>query len=263
MIRGATTTSDGVRIAWDRRGSGSPLVLIHGFTDYRALMEPLAERFAAEHDVINLDVRGHGDSERGEDLSFPRLSADVVDVCVDMGLESPVFVGHSIGGLLATGAASGAGARAVVNIDQSLDLDRTARRIAPVAGALRDPSRFHAMLDALFSGEVTPGLAPQVQAALDRCAWDIAPEVVLGIWAELLDGPSARVRAWIEEQLTAQTAPYLLMLGATPEAAYATWLGAKIRNLTLEVLPGAGHFLHLANPDRVVASVRRLVAGCP
>ncbi len=255
---GSTTTSDGVEIAWDRTGSGSPLVLVHGFTDYRSLMAPLASRFSVWHDVVSIDIRGHGESGCNGDLSLGRLTTDVVEVCQDLGLEAPVLIGHSTGALIVTGAAAASGARAVVNIDQSLDLHATATRIRPFADRLRDPATFHSTLDTMFSDEQTPGLGTELQAELDRCAWQARPEVVLGIWADLLEGNSERIQGLIDTMTTGVTMPYLVWLGTTPDEHYLAWLTRTIPSAIIEIHAGEAHFLHLAHPDRLVDRVRRL-----
>ena len=57
---------DGARMAYDDAGSGRPVVLIHGVSMSRRFfernIEPLAERFH----VINVDLRGHGESPAHE-----------------------------------------------------------------------------------------------------------------------------------------------------------------------------------------------------
>lgn len=258
--QGSTVVSDGVQIAWDRRGSGSPLLLLHGFTDYRQLMEPLASRFARWHDVVNVDLRGHGESGRNNDFSLVRFGADVVEVCSDLGLHSPTLVGHSLGALVATVAAPDACATAVVNIDQTLNLNATARKLAPMARQLRDPATFHATLDALFAGDNTPGLDPELQAELDRCAWEIDQDVVLGIWSDLIDGANPRIDALVETILAGVTVPYLVYLGSDPGPEYRRWLLDRVSSATIEAFVGEHHFLHLADPDRLVTRVRELIA---
>ena len=58
------TSADGTKIAFERTGSGSPLVLVHGaVTDHRVweareLRSPLEDQFT----VYAMDRRGHGES---------------------------------------------------------------------------------------------------------------------------------------------------------------------------------------------------------
>ncbi|MBO0843594.1 MAG: alpha/beta fold hydrolase, partial [Nocardioides sp.] len=59
-------------LAYDRVGSGEPLLLIHGISHRRQAWAPIAERLADSFDVISVDLPGHGESPaldlRGRDL---------------------------------------------------------------------------------------------------------------------------------------------------------------------------------------------------
>ena len=52
-----------MRIAWERHGSGEPLLLIHGLGYARWGWEPVVEPLARSFDVILFDNRGIGESD--------------------------------------------------------------------------------------------------------------------------------------------------------------------------------------------------------
>lgn len=255
ITTGTTTVDDGTAIAWDRRGSGAPLVLVHGITNHRGLMAPLAERLAATHDVISIDQRGHGASERGEALGIDRLAADVALVCADLGLDAPMLVGHSLGGLAVTAAGAAAGARAVVNIDQILALGAMAEMVASIAPMLTDPATFHATLAQVFAALDSPALDDTTRAEVDRCVAEADQDVVLGIWAPMLAGPDPAVDGLVEALLSTVTMPYLVIHGSDPGPEYTAWLAGHVAGLELDVHDGEGHFLHLVHPDRTAARI--------
>jgi len=98
----AFADSAGVRIAYELRGTGAPLVLIHGLAYDRygwgRLPELLAERFR----VLLLDNRGVGESDAPEGpYAVSQLAADVVAVLDDAGLERTNVLGVSLGGYIA------------------------------------------------------------------------------------------------------------------------------------------------------------------
>jgi pimeloyl-ACP methyl ester carboxylesterase len=99
------TTPGGVRIACEVSGEGPPVVLVHGAGSARwsfDMMRPhLEERFT----VIAVDRRGRGDSTDSENYALEREYEDVAAVVRDAG-EGATLVGHSYGGLVATGAAA-------------------------------------------------------------------------------------------------------------------------------------------------------------
>jgi pimeloyl-ACP methyl ester carboxylesterase len=98
-----------IEVAFERRGSGSPLVLLHGIGHRWQAWEPVLDRLAAAHDVIAIDLPGFGRSPllpegRGYDM------ASAVDVCAevfaDLGLARPHVAGNSLGGVIALELAS-------------------------------------------------------------------------------------------------------------------------------------------------------------
>ena len=56
------------------RGSGPPLLLVHGLMVTGDMFEPVIEQFAAQHRVIVPDLRGHGRSRR---LAPPNAAAQL------------------------------------------------------------------------------------------------------------------------------------------------------------------------------------------
>jgi pimeloyl-ACP methyl ester carboxylesterase len=93
----------GLRLHYERAGSGEPeLLFVPGWCcDHRAF-QPQFDHFARAHGVTSLDLRGCGQSDAPEDgYSIPQLADDVVAVCAAAGIERPVVVGHSLGGMIA------------------------------------------------------------------------------------------------------------------------------------------------------------------
>ena len=95
-------TGDGGRLHVVERGSGPPIVLLHGVTlsavTWHYQLVDLADRFR----VIAVDHRGHGSSEAGADGYAPaRLAEDVADALVALDVRDAVVVGHSMGGMVA------------------------------------------------------------------------------------------------------------------------------------------------------------------
>ncbi len=92
------TSRDGTSIAFERSGSGPPLVLVHGsisdHTYWRAVIPALSARFT----VYAMERRGRGESG---DADLYRLDREAEDVAalVDSIAEPPVLLGHSYGAL--------------------------------------------------------------------------------------------------------------------------------------------------------------------
>ena len=77
---------------------------------------------AVDHQVITVDLRGHGASAPGVVYDPVSLASDVHAAVSAPGVESPVLVGHSLDGVVVSSYAAVFGCRAVVNVDQPLRL---------------------------------------------------------------------------------------------------------------------------------------------
>jgi pimeloyl-ACP methyl ester carboxylesterase len=100
---------DGAHIHTQTAGTphGRPLVFLHGGLGTLDDFDPFAGAFDDCHCVF-VDSRGHGASTLGaEPLSYPRLAADVEAVISAYGLDRPVIIGHSDGGIAAIHVAAG------------------------------------------------------------------------------------------------------------------------------------------------------------
>jgi pimeloyl-ACP methyl ester carboxylesterase len=101
-----TFDSNGVKISYTVQGKGEPVVLIHGWLSSGAINWELpgtVALLAKDHQVIALDVRGHGQSEKPtkEDAYGPELVADVVRLLDHLKIEKAHIVGYSMGGIIA------------------------------------------------------------------------------------------------------------------------------------------------------------------
>src|SRR6187200_385772 len=90
---------NGVHLYYETHGSGRPLILLHGGLMSSAMFGPVLPALAAHHQVIAVDLQGHG---RTADIDRPidvRLMADDIAALIDhLGLDKPDVVGYSLGG---------------------------------------------------------------------------------------------------------------------------------------------------------------------
>lgn len=97
-----TVEANGVETYYEDYGEGRPLVVLHGaFADHQVWAEQLRP-LSDEYRVIPYDLRGHGKTgESDRDAYIVKMYADELAAFVDaLGLERPVVLGHSLGGMV-------------------------------------------------------------------------------------------------------------------------------------------------------------------
>src|SRR5438128_535485 len=91
-------------LSYTRKGSGEPLVLIHGIGHRRQAWDPVFEALAESYDVIAVDLAGFGESP-----AYPATASYSIDSACDnltdnftlWGVDRPHVVGNSLGGAIA------------------------------------------------------------------------------------------------------------------------------------------------------------------
>ena len=93
----------GVRLSDQRAGRGAPeLVFIPGWCCDHTAFQPQFDHFARTHGVTSLDLRGCGESDAPEDgIHFRSSQMTWWRPSAQPGSSVPVFVGHSLGGMIA------------------------------------------------------------------------------------------------------------------------------------------------------------------
>jgi pimeloyl-ACP methyl ester carboxylesterase len=90
---------NGINLYYETIGTGRPLILLHGGLMSGEMFGPVLPALAEGHQVIAVDLQGHG---RTADIDRPidiRLMADDIAALIDhLGLEKPDVVGYSLGG---------------------------------------------------------------------------------------------------------------------------------------------------------------------
>ena len=99
LARYETVATQRVRLV--RAGTGSSVVLIHGFGSSIYTWKDVIPALAARHDVIALDLPGFGGSDRPPDLSLEAFAGAVIGLMDRLGIERAALVGNSMGGATA------------------------------------------------------------------------------------------------------------------------------------------------------------------
>ena len=276
--------ANGVEFHYLEMGEGPLVLALHGFPDharsFRLLMPPLAE---AGYRVVAPYMRGYGPTKApsGGPFSVPKLGEDVVALIDALGAESATVIGHDWGAATAYAAAAlapekvdrlvtlavpygpGLALSLVTNPEQQRRSWYMFFFQMPFAEAAVEANDF-AFIDRLWS-EWSPGYEadPEEMALLKQTlASEGTLSSALGYYRHAFN-PPAEVVAEVAE-LASRTqgpiqVPTLYLHGRNDGCIGAeTFDGMESlfpAGLTTRIFEGAGHFLHLEQPDDVLRAV--------
>lgn len=255
------TSADGTEIAFERSGTGPPLVLVHGTAgdrgDWRTVRPTLAETYT----VCAMDRRGRGESGDARTYEIEREFEDVVAVVE--GLDRPAFLlGHSFGAICALEAAT-----------RTDDLRRLLLYEPPVPpdGAAVAPEGALERLDALVAGgdreealalflRDIAGLPPaDVDALRGGPEWEVGKASVHTVPREIR--AVGAYRGDPERFGTLETPTRLLTGSESPDSlrAFSKALEDALPDGRLVTLDGQGHQGMNTAPEQFVRTVLDLL----
>ncbi|BAJ75775.1 N-acylhomoserine lactonase [Microbacterium testaceum StLB037] len=248
-------------LAHDVSGSGPLLVLLHGITEDRRSWDPVD--FTDGFTVVRVDLRGHGASAAEEPYDIPTLATDVHDTLAQLAEndvipgELPVIVGHSMGGIVATAYGALFPARAIVNVDQPLQLAGMQGQVQQAEGMLRGAD-FPLFIHGMFA-QMAGGLDAEELARVNGIR-SPRQDVVLGMWRPLLEDSPEELAALVSGLTRIpEDVPYLVITGLDAGPEYAAWLQREIPQAVQEVWQPPTHYPHLVDPARFVERVEAFV----
>ena len=259
----------GVKIHYQEKGTGVPLLLIHGFTSstfsWKDVFEPLSHSFR----VIAVDVKGHGFSDKPDGDYTRRAQAALVVQLLDyLKIDKAWLVGNSMGAEIAVNVAllNGNRVAGLVLIDSSGVNVEGGESLAPAYIKIPVLGRLFVAL-ALTSDRL-------VRSGLKKSFYDdskITEDRVDVYYRPLKtrSGQLAAVRARtqagqfpIEPQLDKVTVPTLIIWGAEdiviPVAA-GRKMNALIPGSKLVIIDHCGHTPQEEQPARVIEEIQRFV----
>lgn len=272
-MRGEFVDVGGTRLyyyAAGTRGSGDPVVLIHGFPTSSRLWHAVARDFTPGHRLVIVDLPGFGRSDPPSPArtGCGAFAAALKSLLDDLGVERAVIVGHGLGGGVAQAFAiqwpDRVSALALVS---SAAFGVRPRRMARVARALGPLARLTppGVLAGLVAGSVRRGFADieRSRLTLDSCLQHFTTPSGRNALAAHLDNLAhCDTREW-GRRLSEIHAPTAVIWGEH-DPFYPPALGERlaraIAGASLEVIPGAAHFVPEDAPERLRRSLDALTA---
>lgn len=244
-----------VRIAWERRGDGYPLLLVQGLGYARWGWEPVADGFAERHEVLLFDNRGIGESDAPPGpYTAVEMAEDTLRVLDEAGVDRAHVVATSLGGMVAQ--------------ELALAAPERVERLVLVCTTPGGPSAAPMPVQTVRLMTEAPTLDPQV--ALRRFVENaLAPDPANGIVDRILAHRVATAQpavAWMAQaaagaafdawdRIPGIRQPTLVVHGTADnvvDVRNAELLAERIPDARVELFPGCGHLLFWEEPTRFV-----------
>lgn len=282
VVHHSIDTTDGASLHVVERGSGRPLLLLHGVTlqwwVWGAQFNTLADRYR----VLAWDMRGHGRSTVGsEGMTLEAVADDIAAVLEHLDLRDVIVVGHSMGGMALGRFCCRHEDLMVERCAGLMFLDTSAAPLALLGRLDRNPRAREAVQRVARAGTSRPRIrytwpdsTPSVlmaRTAFGRRPSGSAVEDVRTMLATMdQDNLSAAGRAIVDhdirDDLSHVRVPAMVAVGSadllTP-VAHARVLAAAIPGALLRVLAGVGHQTMQEAPVRFAELVDELSALSP
>jgi len=251
---------NGVDLHIEILGSGSPLVLLHGFTGSAASWKKHSAVFSYQHRVIAVDALGHGLSVAPTGphrYAMSQVAADLVALFDQLDIKQAALLGYSMGGRMALYFALTFPHRIskLILESGSPGLKTAPERLARQQSdnALADRIEREGVPAFVEYWEELPLWQSQAQLpAATRLAQreQRLHNSALGL-ANSLRGVGTGAQESLWERLPTLSLPTLLIVGELDQKfqGVARQMQEKIPRTQLAVISGAGHTVHLERPQ--------------
>ena len=261
----------GIHVVVRGRGDTSPLLMLHGFTgSHGSWPREAVDRLAERRRVILVDLPGHGQSDKPETpgrYAFAAVLADLTDLLDALAVRAALWIGYSMGGRLALGAALMAPEYVSGLILESTSPgiedpeERETRRISDARLAAKiETGSLEAFVaewesQPLFASQ--DSLPAAVRAAQREQRLSNCPEAL----AACLRGLGTGMQPSLWNGLPHLSVPALLIAGAEDEkfVRLNRMMSQSMPAATLALVQGAGHNVHLEQPAEWLALVEGML----
>lgn len=263
--QGASFTDNGVTIFYQVTGSGTPLVLIHGYPLSGALFKYQQTGLASHFKVITLDLPGFGRSSAPGAFGSTAVYAHfVLDLMNHLGIDKAIVGGHSMGGLITQEIYREAPQR----VAGLILIDTIAMGASQIEQGEWAGYAFQATTGGVSS--IIDTITPQLLTGTTRSG---DPTATTGIEDIIAEGSVAGAQAGAETlairpDYTAQlgtTAVPVLVIEGLEDPVYAfpiaQALSQQVPHGTLALIPGASHVSIYEQPDLANAAIGNWAAA--
>jgi len=256
--------NEGTKVFYDTYGQGTPIVFLHPWTTNGYIWYYQVFPFARTNQVIVVDHRGHGRSDKPKSgYSIQEHASDVAAVLDAAKVAKAVLVGNSIGGMIAMQFTLDHPDRVIGNLilSSGTGLGEGMPKEAAEAFAKDFAGTFGALLEGAVSAK-TKRERPEILEVMKSHA-TVESNFPKHVFDASMADPNG-VFGWnIKSKLSSIHKPTLVIAGeednATPVAANK-FLADNIPGAKLSVVKDVGHFHQLEKPLEFNAALKEFVS---
>ncbi len=251
-------TIRGIQLAYERAGSGTPLVLLHGYPLDHTIWAAVAPLLQADFDLILPDLRGFGQSGATEaPYTMDDMAEDIAALLDSLGLERVALGGHSMGGYVALAFARRypTRLRGLALIASQAAADSPERRAGRYQTIEQITSQGTEPLAEIMSERLTINV--DLRPQLKRLILQQRPAGLIGALRAMAERPDAT------EQLAHLPCPLVLVHGQEDKLvpiAHAREVRALAPQAVLVEIPHTAHMPMLEAPAATAEALKRLAA---
>lgn len=244
-MKDVARSADGIPVHFEVEGAGEPaLVFVHGWSCDRTYWSGQVDHFAERHQVVAVDLAGHGDSGDGRrEWTMPAFGGDVVAVIEKLDLRDVVLIGHSMGGdvIVEVALAVPDQVAGIVWVDtySTLGGPSTPGELERFVQPFREDfvPAAQALIRRMFPPSSDAELVERVVAGMSGRP----PEIAVGVMEHALANEDAVLAA-----LPKLTAP---VVAINPDYRPNDIEALARHGVRAVLMPGVGHFLMMEDPE--------------
>ncbi|MGO9854807.1 MAG: alpha/beta fold hydrolase [Acidimicrobiales bacterium] len=236
------------------RGSGPPLVLLHGFTQTGRLWGRFGQHLAEAHTLVAMDLPGHAGSDSVR-ADLPTAAAMVAEAArAIVGDETCSLLGYSLGARVAlqviTGTDLALQNAVLIGVTAGMEdaeaRGRRRRADEAIAEELETAGDVERFLEGWLRGPLFGRLSSEAADRTERLRNSAS-----GLASSLRScGTGTQVPLW--DRLSTLRCPVLAIAGTDDArfAAHALRIAREAPTAVASLVPGGGHAVHLSQPEQ-------------
>lgn len=247
-------------------GTGVPIVLLHGFTGDTTIWQRIRPSLETSHQVIAIDLLGHGESDKPDDVSeyhIETVACDLIKLIDRLSIGKVHLLGYSMGGRLALYLAIH-----FTEYFHSLILESASPGLETEQEQEERRTRDNALADKIETNGIEWFVDFWENLSLWESQQSLSHEILatqrtqrlqnfpLGL-ANSLRGMGTGVQPNLWDDLFGLMLPIQLIVGEQDSKFIRInrEMAKRIPNVAMTTITGAGHTVHLENPTAFIQQV--------